>query len=316
MKNTTFTIDQVAELRRLEKSRMSEGRSGLRGEVQDLITAVKTGDVGSPGESETPSADLYANEQVTSKYGYVDWQGPKPVQEQAHDLVERISDLDISHVDELAERYYESDVSEEHVGGYRDAAENGRSLVLSEGMDGLVVIPKMSAVARLEQRHKDWPDFNRAMFYLLGVMKAARSDFYDYTGGKVGPNRLRLHEPTVKVIQKLEADIPGDVLVIPVQTGLLHRGKSPRRARVRFQFNEFGLDSFSVGCILLTHPDRLKDSKGLWIDCPGAEFAPTAGSDFSPVPCWLWHDGELGFHWFWHDSVHECYGSASARLPE
>lgn len=46
MKSSTFTVDQITELRAIEKTRMGKGESGLRAEVQSLIIRLKSGGVG------------------------------------------------------------------------------------------------------------------------------------------------------------------------------------------------------------------------------------------------------------------------------
>lgn len=46
MKDSTFTIDQLGELRLIEKARIKKGKSGLRTELQALITRLKSGGVG------------------------------------------------------------------------------------------------------------------------------------------------------------------------------------------------------------------------------------------------------------------------------
>jgi len=48
-----------------------------------------------------------------------------------------------------------------------------------------------------------------------------------------------------------------DILVVPAQFGLRHRGRSVRRVREVMNANEFGLGVFAIGIMLLTHPERL-----------------------------------------------------------
>lgn len=44
MKDSTFTVDQIGELRLIEKARIKKGEPGLRTELQALITRLKTND--------------------------------------------------------------------------------------------------------------------------------------------------------------------------------------------------------------------------------------------------------------------------------
>lgn len=63
-----------------------------------------------------------------------------------------------------------------------------------------------------------------------------------------------------------------DFLIIPAQRGLRHKGRSPRRACRVMNSSEFGLDAFSVGVTLLTHPGRLSNPQDLHIHCIGDEY--------------------------------------------
>ena len=257
-------------------------------------------------------------------YGYPDGWGLKLLGEQAAILAQRFPGLDVSRVEELAARYYIDDaVGDDATGDYRNAPKKGKRLVLPKGMDGLVVVPKPSAIARLAAARctaqrvaiPDVPAENLALWELLGVMSTARSDFYDYTKRDVGPKRYKLTDKTKKVYAAFD-DLPGDVMVLAVQTGFLHRGKSVRRARFVFGECEFGLCAFAVGCILLTHPERLTHVDHLWIDCAGSEFAPESGVDFSRFPFCYFYDGRLGFNWLRVSRYAPRYGSASGASSE
>jgi len=190
-----------------------------------------------------------------------------------------------------------------------------KELVLPEGMDGFGVWPKFSAVARESQAPEDWPIFNRAMHRFIQVMNGARSDFMNRLKDRIGPDHLRLHPKTQAAYQRLEQSQPGDLLVAPVQTGLLYRGKSPRRALALMRENEFGIDPFALGCLTLTHPDRLTQDS-LWADCPGAKCRPDAGRGFTGVPYWIFYDGRLRLDWLWHDCRLAHFGSVSGLLTE
>lgn len=241
----------------------------------------------------------FANEERASSYGYPQGWRIKSVAKQAAILAKFFPGLDVSHTKELAKRY-----------------EKDGKLVLPKGMDGLVVIPKHSAITKLATgTNENWPAYNRALAHLFGVVKSARPEFADYTDGAVGPDRERLAPKTAAVYAEME-NVPGDVVVLAVQTGLLHRGKSVRRSRVVFGAKEFGLDSFAVGCIILTHPERLNDPNVLWIDCAGSERAPEAGGAFTVASYWFFHVGWLEFNSSWIGDPCENCGSASGVRPE
>ena len=107
-----------------------------------------------------------------------------------------------------------------------------------------------------------------------------------------------------------------NILIIPVQFGLLHRGQSVRRAREVFQSNEFGLGSFQVGIMLLTHPERLVQWDQLHLDCAGDEYAPGADGVFCHAPLFLFHGGGLGFIAYPCGHAGGGFGSVSGFLPQ
>jgi len=241
-----------------------------------------------------------AQSQKESEYGYPEGWHLKPLDVQAAILKEYFPGLDTSHVHELAGRYM------------RD----GR-LDLPEGMDGLAVIPKLSPIAyHLEAPRcfgEEWPVYNRAMRRLLEVMGKAIPNFRDLSHGQVSKRQLRRDEKTVKSYEAM-SDLPGEVMVLAVQTGLRYRGKSPEYVWDLLEEGEFGLDAFAVGCIILTHPERLVSRDDLAIDCPGSVLYPEGR--MCGVPCWSFHDGEVRFNLHHLDHASAYYGSASTRLPK
>ncbi len=74
-----------------------------------------------------------------------------------------------------------------------------------------------------------------------------------------------------------------DILIIPAQFGLRHHGRSVRRVREMLLPGEFGLDVFTVSCMVLTHPERFECCE-LAADCAGDDFSRRA-SDFALSLC-------------------------------
>ena len=103
------------------------------------------------------------------------------------------------------------------------------------------------------------------------------------TAGEIDTAHLRQHSRTVEALAKLAETQTGDILIIAVQYGMRHRGKSVRRARETFASNEFGLGAFAIGCMALVHPERYVRWEELDTDCAGDEFAPSADGDFSEI---------------------------------
>ncbi len=170
-----------------------------------------------------------------------------------------------------------------------------KQISVPECFDGLAVVPKYSVVKSTAP--EDWPGFNRALHLLLEILKG--SSFLKVDLGKaIGPQNLCVIGDTRRFMDELSRETPGDCLVFPVQTGRRYAGKSPLEARAEMTTQEFGLDPFIVGCLLLTHPRRLQREHYLYIDCPGAEYMLIGERKFMSVPVWRHAPGgiRLGLH--------------------
>jgi hypothetical protein len=178
---------------------------------------------------------------------------------------------------------------------------------LPPNTEGWFAIPKWQTIA---------PTYGEAVEEVLAMIGSKRT-FYNYRNGQTGPEYLRQHAKTVKMFQKLgDEQKDFDILVVPAQFGLRHKGRSVRRAREVFTANEFGLGAFAIGIIILTHPERLMHYDDLWIDCAGDEFAPGADGDFSRAPFFSFYGGKIEFSAGWYDNAYDNYGSVSAFLSQ
>ena len=158
--------------------------------------------------------------------------------------------------------------------------------------------------------------YNKAVKKVLAMI-ASKRKFYNYCDDQLGPKYLRQHAKTAKMFQKLGYWQKGcDILAVPAQFGLRHKGRSVRRAREVFMANEFGLGAFAIGIMLLTHPEREVQWEQLHVDCAGDEFSPDADGDFSSAPIFDFHDGRVGFNACWFGDADGDYGSASAFLSQ
>jgi len=178
---------------------------------------------------------------------------------------------------------------------------------LPPNAEGWFAIPKWQTLA---------PTYGEAVEKVLAMI-ASKRKFYNYRDGQLGAEYLRQHAKTVKMFQQLgDEQKDFDILVVPAQFGLRHKGRSVRRAREVFAANEFGLGAFAIGIMLLTHPEREVQWEQLHVDCAGDEFDPDADGDFSSAPLFDFRGGEVGFSAGWFDGAGERYGSASAFLPQ
>ena len=158
--------------------------------------------------------------------------------------------------------------------------------------------------------------YGEAIDKMLTTIKSKRT-FYNYREGQTSPEYLRQHAKTVKAFQKLGNEQKGhDILIVPCQFGLRHRGRSVRRTHEVFQSDEFGLGAFAVGCMLLTHPEREVQWKQLHVDCAGDEFSPGAVGRFGSAPCFGFIRGRVGFVSDHVSGARGGWGSASGFLPQ
>lgn len=128
---------------------------------------------------------------------------------------------------------------------------------------------------------------------------------------------MRLSERTEEGLTILGNVYKSDYIILPAQFGFMHRGKSVRKVRTVYLPHEFGLGPYEVGVMFLAHPERLQGKPNeLYIDCPGAEYAPDADGRFTHAPCFGWYDDGLDFLASWVDRPYSLYGSASGLLPQ
>jgi hypothetical protein len=176
---------------------------------------------------------------------------------------------------------------------------------LLEGAEAWFAIPRWEALA---------PTYNEAVEMVLGVL-ATRRKFQNRIIGRLGPTYLRQGERS-KLAKKILADQQqgSDLLVVAAQAGMLHRGCSARRARVRMAGNEFGMGVFDVACLLLTHPERLSTDDTLMIDCGGDEYSVRGDYTFDRVPLFDFDIAGIEFSIFYEDRSRNLWGTPSGFL--
>ncbi len=176
---------------------------------------------------------------------------------------------------------------------------------LLEGAEAWFAIPRWDALA---------PTYSEAVEMVLGVL-ATKRKFQNRIVGRLGPTYLRQTERT-KLAGKILADQQQgqDILVVAAQAGMLHRGCSARRARLKMAGNEFGIGVFSIACMLLTHPERLSSEDTLMIDCGGDEYSVRGDYTFDRVPLFDYDISGIEFSIFYEDRSRNLWGTPSGFL--
>ena len=239
------------------------------------------------------ATNQYANEVVSSNYTYPREYSRRPIGEQV-EMISKHFELNPIHAYEFIKNLP----------------------TLPDGAEGWFAIPKVSSVAK-----KHFPAITDSALQYCEVVKMVHNkladsrSFYNYREGQITPLQIRQHPRTQSFLEQLESEQQGDILILAIQYGMRHRGKSVRHARETFSSNEFGLGAFALGCMALVHPERYVKWEELDTDCAGDEFAPLAAGVFSEAPIFHWDDGRLKFGAGDVSNANENYGSASAFAP-
>ena len=263
--------------------RLNERGDKMRSGIQKLI-------------SDLAYSRQYANEEVSSRFTYPSQhQGPKIIAGQVA-IIAEIFDLDVASALAYTTRLPE----------------------IPEEAEGWFAIPSVSALARVHFPEVDdrGEQYCRALQLVLEKIADSRK-FKSYHENSLEPSNVRVHTRTAEALASLEETQQSDILVIPAQLGMRHRGRSVRRARECFAGNEFGLTSLAVGSILLTHPERLVRFDELEMDCAGDEFnSPYSDVRFGFAPVFYFDEDRVEFGTFWFDRAHGHYGSVSGFVPQ
>jgi len=222
-------------------------------------------------------SNQFADEETESNYGYRSGYKPKGITEQTNRLRELFPGIGTA-LEKLAEQD------------------------LPPNAEGWFAIPRWEKIA---------PTYGEAVQKVLDLIKQTRNGaFYNYREGQLCPQYLRQSTKSSESFQKLgDEQKDHDILVVPAQFGLRHRGRSVRRARaVMNASSEFGLGAFAIGIMILTHPERLQHYDDLWIDC--------AGGLFSGSPYFRFYGGRVRFDARWVDDASGHCGSASGLVSQ
>jgi hypothetical protein len=231
------------------------------------------------------ATNQFADEEVASSYGYFSgYRKPKGITKQTNRLRELFPGIGFAD-EKLAEQSF------------------------PDGAEGWSAIPRWQKIA------KTYPEAVQIVLDL--IKKACNGKFCNYREGQIDAQHIRQSAKTVEMFHSLgEQQKDYDILVVPCQFGKRHAGRSVRRAREVMMGLQFGLDAFSVGIMLLTHPERLQRYEDLWIDCAGDEFSGGGDSSFDRAPCFYFGDGGVGFVAFDVGFASGGYGSSSAFGPQ
>jgi hypothetical protein len=179
---------------------------------------------------------------------------------------------------------------------------------MPNGCEGLFAIPDYSKIAST---------YEEALMVVLDVLKKVRSDsVHNLLDKKLDVSRLRQSARTTVLRGRLSQNQGNSLIcVVPAQLGSLHSGLSPKEAEKNFDKREFGLGSFDVAIILLTHPELLQSVGNLGIYCVGDMHGDQAIPGYYPDTTAFSHIGSLNFHHASGTKVLPHMGAATGFLP-
>ncbi len=227
-------------------------------------------------------------EEVESNFGYLSGYKPKEIVEQVHKLSELFPGIGYVNKDLLAQ------------------IEKGE-VVLPTGAEGWFAIPHWSKIGS---------SYQEALEKVLALLENTFYDGYfeNYRQGQLG--ECWLHETSDKEgeMKTLQQSQNADILLVPAQFGLRHRGRSADRACAVMNTGEFSLGAYEIVIMLLTHPERLQKLNDLWIDCAGDRYS--LGIFFCSVVLNFWCDHQ-GLHFDCRpcDDPDSNFGSVSGFMP-
>ena len=174
-----------------------------------------------------------------------------------------------------------------------------------EGAEAWFAIPRWQALAS---------NYNDAVAMVMECIGSKRR-FQNRVKDRMSPQYLRQSERS-KLAETILADQQqgSDIHIVACQYGMLHRGCSARRTRVALAGNEYGLGAFEVGCMLLTHPERLSSEDTLMIDCGGDEYSVGGDNSFDRVPLYDYDISGLQFSIFYEDRARNLWGTPTGFL--
>jgi hypothetical protein len=187
-------------------------------------------------------------------------------------------DLDDSHVKEVARRVQDPI----------------RGTDMQPRVGNLLVFPKLSSLANVPDDEKlpdqlMWPKENYALEAFLGALTwDERYAFANHLQDQsmtppmsLDPRCVRYREHTVQAYRKLEAETPGDYLIVPylLDTDV---GAPPFRVQERIESmsDVTNPDPVAVLSWMYTHDHVLRDDT-LWVDILGIDVAPKSDEKYS-----------------------------------
>lgn len=163
------------------------------------------------------------------------------------------------------------------------------------------------------------PTYIEAILKVLELLRRTRDNrFYNYREGLIEQMLLHHTLSTVDAFSTLEKmQYRCDTLILPAQFGIYYRGHSEVLVEEETASNEFPLDTYTVGIMLLSHPMRLNCEFDLGITC-GGDICTNIESDEREdhSPHFISNNGELVFGTGRPERAIASFGTATGFIPQ
>lgn len=243
---------------------------------------------------------FFPNEVAASDLGYPSaWKDIDALDQQVYKLHQRWPHLDCSHLEETLAWLI--------CGGIREDIRRG-------DIDGYLAVPKPSAIVPHDEQSGDIIQlYQHALRRLLSMVRGACPR---WLVGIPEMWSVAFHPRTRRFFER-DHLFKGDVMLIPVQTGMRHRGASPRRACGTMHPQEFPLDFYSSLVLLWSHPYRFPPSQpALGFHCPGSLYETNQPAHQWVVPSWKSIDAGTSLEAVGWTTKHADRGVASGFANE
>ena len=176
-------------------------------------------------------------------------------------------------------------------------------------------LPLRAEWAAIPRWEKIGATYCSAVKRILSMINAERK-FSATCKDRLNDQSLQQTGRAVDAWRKLGEQQTGDILIVATQFGLRYRGYSVRAAIDSMASYEFGLGTFAVACMLLTHPRREIKWEQLHPECGGDYLTPIAGETLARAPVFSFRSGELKLDSVQIDNPGDGFGCASGFLPQ
>jgi len=169
--------------------------------------------------------------------------------------------------------------------------------------EGLFVVPKW---------HKLGKTYQEATSRALDTLEKAYGERIASVG-KWKEKWYRQDIRTEKSLDFIDSQYSGDIMLLPAQFGMRLKGSSISSARKRFHANEFGLCTYEVCMMLITHKERLQQYDDLRIYCLGDQVN---NGNLSWCASWIFVHNGLHLTLWRDDESNRHSGGVTGFLPD